>query len=81
MARQSREATQDAALVAFLRALPEQRLEGILEALGVVTEHVAPRADPRRCLHCGKGYVAHQKIVELGDPHAWHPHPPSRAEA
>lgn len=76
----SREAVQDAALVQLLKALPEERLNGILVALGVTAEKVET-LDPRHCKICGKKWLGHKRLVELegDDPHAWEPWPPSRS--
>lgn len=81
MARQSREAVQDAALVQLLRALPEERLDGILIALGVTAEKAVEKLDPRHCQICGQQWLKHKRLVELegDDPHAWEPWPPSRS--
>lgn len=83
MARQSRDARQDAALVQLLKALPEERLDGILEALGVLAEDREAgerKRDPRRCNYCGEKWLRHKALAEH-DGHDWDPHPASRADA
>lgn len=63
----------------LLRALPVERLDGILETLGVPPadrDAVQAKADPRRCTVCGHGYVrcraANEKVPE-DEQHEWAP--------
>lgn len=69
------ERQQDAALAALLATLSTERLEGILQALGItLPEDTTERRDPRRCRVCGLGYVACRRMAEKGDDdHAWTP--------
>lgn len=75
MTRVSLAARQDAALVAFLDTLPEDRLAAILHGLGIDAERQEARArkqDNRRCNICGNGYVRCRAIAEkTGDDHEW----------
>lgn len=79
MARQSRESVQDAALVQLLRALPLERLDGILETIGVQPadrDAVQRKVDPRHCRVCGQGYVrcrAADSHAPEGEGHEWTP--------
>lgn len=78
MAVESREHRQDHALVLFLQALPEQRLERILLDLGITSEKVADRrqADLRRCKVCNHPYIicrSQDERAPVEDRHPWTP--------
>lgn len=75
----SRDARQDAALIALLKALPEARLARILAELvpEVTPQRIEAATDPRRCGICGRGYVGCRKADVNGD-HEWTPKPASR---
>lgn len=73
---ESRETRQDRGIVLLLQALPEDRLERVLEALGIEPERRAEaRKDPRRCAVCGNGYLRCREIDALApdDHHEWSP--------
>lgn len=76
--RESRDAQQDRALIALLRALPEDRLERVLAGAGVEPEKLPGRAgDNRRCSECGYGYLQCRardgKVLDLAERHEWSP--------
>lgn len=76
MARIGREALQDQAILHLLQALPVERLERILDALGVAPEKVERRKDDRRCSVCGHGYPRCRAIDErapASERHDWSP--------
>lgn len=80
--RVSREVRQERALVMFLETLPAERLERILEDLGVPAqkrEEAASRRDRRRCDVCGNGYKRCREIWE--NDHPWTPVLPASARA
>lgn len=76
---QSREAIQDAALVAFLQTLPPERFTRVLTGLGLEPEKVegvAHKADDRRCLICSHGFVRCRSLDAKSpedDRHDWSP--------
>lgn len=75
----AQDAAHDAAQLAMLQSLPQERLDGILAALGVPQEHrdaAHRKADPRRCLECGMGYLRCRNLdskVPEAERHDWQP--------
>lgn len=84
------DASVDAALVVILKALPPERLAGILDTLGVPVRDVhgalaaSAAGDARRCTECGNGYVRCRAIDAKAPPterHEWKPDRSRSSEA
>lgn len=81
-ARRPGAAARVATMAAHLQSWPADERDKLLEALGVPAadrELAERRADPRRCLTCGNGYVRCRQIDEKAPESERHEWAPDRA--